>query len=748
MKIITGRNECSAVLHLVNFGNGKKRNSVTIPDKFFFIPTNFLDISSDSTPAMDDLLFDIARLKQKCEVLQGDKNILLQELEISKSTNGASFALDSMREEIQKKNDLLKNYVNNFTHFSNKLVLVRRYLEFEKNTINDVKADMEAGILGVVEHVTRQVEIITRSYSQLEKRCQVAEEKCARLVDERNIAQDDLSRSLETTSTLQKILNTIEESHSYERQQHVIVLEEISRKCDEQIIEKNDAMLGLQEYIKQIETQREAMQADAAILNARVQSISNNLSNQSVEFNREKLMFLTNKEQMEKCIANLNGENKALAKSIESKDKELHNLRRNIEVMTQSQDEKLVSLSLTCSNYMKQLESMRESEEKTKQDYESQLSNLKTELKRYQDNVEELQDTIESKTKEYMELTGAYVKVQGDYQTAEDSRKQSALELKKETHRLEQLLREVSKEKDTAIRERVLSESRCRELSNSVHELNQTVHELQDRLKKETVKCTDTEAMCNGLEKELAMIKDEKRDWVKARQEHVLALKEEEEQRVQLQVTNTSLKKANHELQERVDRLVARIDEREGKGNEGVQFLQAQVAGYEKEVSDLKRTIHKECEERTLFLIEIAELKERLKRLDPSLVSAVSEGEGGRVVKEAWNTRVFPDPDPASSTPLDRVRTLQTKSSKVMPLTSAGDEVGVGGVAGAAATVSIGGAGGVGTELLPDDMEWQRSMAGVRTHRGSVPGGGGGVGARQGSHRGKGRRGVGYRGQR
>ena len=307
MKIITGRNECSAVLHLVNFGNGKKRNSVTIPDKFFFIPTNFLDISSDSTPAMDDLLFDIARLKQKCEVLQGDKNILLQELEISKSTNGASFALDSMREEIQKKNDLLKNYVNNFTHFSNKLVLVRRYLEFEKNTINDVKADMEAGILGVVEHVTRQVEIITRSYSQLEKRCQVAEEKCARLVDERNIAQDDLSRSLETTSTLQKILNTIEESHSYERQQHVIVLEEISRKCDEQIIEKNDAMLGLQEYIKQIETQREAMQADAAILNARVQSISNNLSNQSVEFNREKLMFLTNKEQMEKCIANLNG---------------------------------------------------------------------------------------------------------------------------------------------------------------------------------------------------------------------------------------------------------------------------------------------------------------------------------------------------------------------------------------------------------------------------------------------------------
>ena len=537
--------------------------------------------------SQEDMCFEIKRLRQKIQVLENDKMILQEEYEIAQTIQKQGNADEdaeksSLRESLLRTRQMLDMSTQKFR-------VTKRFLELEKKTMNEIKTEMNHGLVNAMKDMDTKMNIYKETVlareEALQKKFQQVRTDLYKAREAQERYKIELHEANKEKRMLQKNLDNVEAELTIEKNKLNSQFESINCKIEQYQKEHADEVKKLKEDIDDKERQRVHFEEELA------------------KWKLTLKLRVEEKMAVDKELADIKQKytdnEKAFSKQLE---KEL-----DIHKSLEEERNKLMAENDILSGRIKKMElqqtKLLDSHDALQNDFKSLLtrekslrselcgnSNDKNEMQRKLQAISNKVSTMEADhEREMNELKLCLEKNQQLLDSALQGREREGVRagnLAVEVKRLENLLQSnidstttVKQDLQNSKAENERLKSKNSELDGQIKSMEQSFNSLRD----DRDDAMNSSKLANEELKRLQQELDEKDNSLK---------------KLQLQ----KIEKSNSESEiSRLKNELLRTEERSEQQNI--------------EILGLKDTVRRECEERTELMIEVSELKDQVKRL-------------------------------------------------------------------------------------------------------------------------------------
>jgi chromosome segregation ATPase len=555
--------------------------------------------------SLDDLLFEVKRLKQRSQVLEDDKRILQEELDIAKSgsSQAAAGGSNEDRSAMEKNMVHLRSLV---TMFSQKYRVVQTFLLLERKALKDVREELDSGLQTVHKDSEQKLALVVKAVQHreygLQKKLQGLAIELLKEKEKVEKTNAEFAEAMKENNKLVKTLSQTKEDFESERGSMKEHFDRINGKIDAYQEVHAEEVRALQEEIRtkdqaQIDLENKCiqMQKQVEIMNLSMSKLKD-----------------THVKQVEE-----------LEKQCEDHVITINSLRKNgIQV-----DDQLKTMTEDNASLKKKIGVLKEQQEKLLQSHDEVSNDLRSVLAREESLRMELHGTSSDKGDMQRRLKSITDKVHSMEAAHQE-------EMKGLNGRLEEAGRTIA----------LLEKDLTRE--------NKLIESGKSALNKAQAMITERDGVISVQNEEIDKLKGEEsqlRIYLKERMESmekelkssasdILSLRADRDEALERTKTLTadlsSLRLKNDDQEREIEILKQKLHDAENVTKVDEDLLraidekEAKLQECKSEIAGLKDTIRRECEERTEMMIEMSELRDQIRRLSSLNLRSQSSSSG------------------------------------------------------------------------------------------------------------------------
>eukprot|EP01041_Mallomonas_annulata_P001219 gene1219-2370_t len=563
--------------------------------------------------SIDDLRFEIKRLKQRCDVCERENAILKAETEIRRTVGGDQATITALTNELEIRTRLIHKYRENYPALLKKYAVIHRHLTLEKKALHEIVVELTSGISAIKTEFERRINITTK---YLQENIFTLENKYAeksKLLETANKDIDILKSNIQenqlTLTSLQKIISTLEHVNTSEKQALQTEITSLLTQIhvlNINIQDKDDQFSLLQMQTEESNTRNKALEFQLQDINNQIQNYSskiNSLQSSLCDIKQKNEDLLVEKEKLQDIFSNYQITNDTLQVKINESESKYESSISSIQLN-----------QLKISSYEEQIKtnSIEIQQLKFKNiQINEQYNTLEQEYLKMKSKEINLLHDINKNGSEYEEMRSKLINIQEKMKEIDTDHLQELSRLKNIQKEHEKRIWETIQDRDQIINNNILLESQKRELSNQISDL---------KLKCDELLKTNIELEKNNLK--LEQDNNKKKTNLSSLEDSLRQLRQDRddinESLIKIRNESSSKDKSFRELQDRISSVHTEL---EVKSNE-LKLLktskgqndncEVQLQEKMEEIATLKQTIRRECEERTELIIEISEIKQLL----------------------------------------------------------------------------------------------------------------------------------------
>ena len=557
---------------------------------------NYSDLS------LDDLIFEVKRLKQRTQVLEDDNRILQTELDIAQhgniknTPNSGNDDVDKLKEEISRLRSMT-------TMFTQKYRVVQTFLLLERKALHDVRQELHTSLDLAQKDMEQKMMQFVKSVQHreygLQKKLQGLTLDLLREKENNNSISVELSASVKKNTLLTESLEQSKKEFDSERNSMKEHFDRINGKIDKYVQQHAEEVAGLQEEIRSKDKAQIELETRSAQLEKQVEINTTAMS-------RLREGYVKQIDQLERQCE----EHVIALNSCRQGNSDLEN--------------RLAAAAKENADLQNKISTLREQQEKLLQSHDDVSSDLRAVLAREESLRMELHGTSSDRGDMQRRLKSITDKVRDMELSHKEEISSANRKIQEANGSIAQLMKGLAQEKQQALaakEEATSAQNTIKARDGTIREQAEEIDKLKLQLEKWRVK---TEALekeaksCQGDLRSLRSDRDEVLQRVSDLGKEVDSLQDERAAKEQ-EIEDLRAKLALTEVAYEVDK----------KREQALAEKTRQLDETKEEIAGLKETIRRECEERTEMMLEISELRDQIKRLSSLNLRSQSSNSGG-----------------------------------------------------------------------------------------------------------------------